>query len=372
MNLTFILALAVGIFLPLIFLALVWARDLYASGSFNSVITAFVGGLAAFGGAYVLNSLVVQRVGFVTLTTTIAPVIEEVLKSIVLLYLVRRPNFTYFVDGAIYGFASGTAFAVLENPFYALNSPGGGLGLMLMRAFSTSLMHGTASALVGIALGRFKFKHGGTQGLSLLGGWAAAVLLHASFNRAAYAGWGGPVVLLAVGIGGVALVVGFILWGLREERRWLQETLGIKLGVSKGEAAVVLKMENLDEMLEPIAKAFGEDKRDSVESFIKLQAQLGLKRKAMGMTQDSQQAQALAEQVAHLRKQQDDLRRRVGVYCMSYVRSILPPETEPVWSRLGDELARERTSNKNLWGDLGGRVAQKQARGPLPGNLDNH
>ena len=363
MNL--ILAVVVGVGLPLVFLALVWARDLYASGSFGSVMTAFVGGLAAFGGAYLVNTWATQRWGFATVTTTTAPIVEEVLKSLVLLYLVRSPDFTYFVDGAIYGFAGGTAFAVLENPFYAMTTPNGGVVLMLMRAFSTSLMHGTATALVGISLGRFKFGRGGTRGLALLLGWVAAIVLHASFNRAVYSGAGGALLPLGVGIGGVVLVVAFILWGLREERQWLQETLSLKLGVSSREAAVVLRMEDLDELLAPIVQHFGEDKRDDVESFLRLQAQLGIKCKVLNKTQGEQPRKELTAQIADLRKQMDSLRRKVGIYCMSYVRSILPPEGSPVWDRLGEQLTQQRVTDKNLWGDLGAKMSQEPSQGSL-------
>jgi len=360
-----ILSLIVGIALPLVFLAVVWALDLYASGTFQSVLVAFVGGLLAFGGAYVANTLAMERWTFAVITTTFAPVAEEILKSIVLLILVRRPNFTYFVDGAIYGFAAGTAFAVLENPFYAMTAPNSGIGLMLMRAFSTSLMHGTASALVGVALGRMRFARGGTRGLSLVAGWALAILLHAAFNRLVYNQIGGAFLPLAIGIGGVILVVVFIFWGLKEEKAWLEETLGLKLGVSKGEAAVVLKMEDLDRMLEPIAASFGEDKRDKVEEFIKLQAQLGIKRKAMGLAQEEKLRQELTEQVADLRQKMDVIRRQVGVYCMSYVRSILPPEEAFMWNRLAEEVARERVTDKDLFKDLGGKLEEKESKGSI-------
>ncbi len=366
-----ILSLLVGIVLPLFFLGLVWMLDLYASGSFQSVLTAFVGGLLAFGMAFVLlNYLAIPRWPFATITLTIAPILEEVLKSLVLLLLVRRPNFTYFVDGAIYGFAAGTAFAVLENPYYEIMVPGAGIGLMLMRAFSTSLMHGTASALVGVALGRMRFARGGARGLSLLLGWAAAIGLHAGFNRVVFMQIGGVILPLMVGLGGVALVAGFIFWGLREERAWLQETLGLKLGVSKGEAAVVLKMEDLDRLLAPIAEHFGEQKREQVESFVRLEAQLGLKRKAMGMALDEGLRRELAAQVADLRQKMDGLRKQVGVYCMSYVRSILPPEGMLMWDRLEEEVARERTSGKNLWGGLGRKMAEETLSSSLFKRLD--
>jgi hypothetical protein len=294
------------------------------------------------------------------LVTLVAPAIEEVLKSAVLAYEVRRPNFTYFVDGAIYGFAAGAGFAVAENLLY-LGRAGaaGGMAVAVSRDFSTALMHGSASALVGVALGRMRFGRGFSRIVSLLLGWAAAIGLHITFNNLISANMGLVTLVLAtfIGLGGVALNAGFILWGLREERRWLRETLQLAIGVSAGESNVVQQMESLDELLTPIADHFGAEKRAQVEAFLRLQARLGLKRKVQEQTADPKLRAALDAQVQALRQEMDTLRRAVGVYCMAYVRSILPPETEPLWARLDQSLLTQQpTTGRNLWSTLGHKM----------------
>lgn len=355
-----ILAVVVAIAIPLAFLYLVRWLDLYASGSFQVVLLCLGWGMVAFFCALQVNTYILGYVGYGLLVTLVAPMVEEFLKSMAVVYLVRRPQFTYFVDGAIYGFAAGTAFAVLENLLY-LSRAGDGSGTVvtLSRAFSTSLMHGSASALVGIALGKMRFGRGIHRPLSLLVGWAGAIALHVTFNNVINNVEGILVLALAVGIGlaGVALTVAFILWGLGEERNWLKETLGIDAGVSSGESAVVQQMADLDTLLAPIGERFGVEKRKQVESFLQMQAQLGLKRKVQGMTHDEKLRGQLGKQIATLREDMDLLRRDVGVYCMSYVRSILPPETEPMWARLGQSLETQKSSGgRSLWSSLGDRM----------------
>lgn len=362
-------AVAVAVAIPLAFLYLVRWLDLYASGSFRTVLLCLAWGLVAFYGALQVNSFVLSAVGFTILTTVVAPVVEEFLKSLALVYLVRRPQFTYFVDGAIYGFASGTAFAVLENLLYL-----GRLGeeaeisVALGRAFSTALMHGSASVLVGVALGRLRFTRGPSRVGSLLLGWSAAIALHMGYNNAVMGSEGAVTLLAAMGIGfgGLALTAAFILCGLREERIWLQQTLGLEAGVSSVESAVIQKMEDLDILLEPIGARFGQRKREQVKAFLQLQARLGLKLKVQALTPDAGLRGELAQQIAALRQEMDLLRRDVGVYCMSYLRSILPPETEPVWARLGEVLsAREATPSKpSLWSSLGERLERKEEGKP--------
>jgi RsiW-degrading membrane proteinase PrsW (M82 family) len=359
-----VLAIATAISIPLIFLSLVRWLDLYASGSFRGIMVCFGWGMFAFLLAYQVNTLAVHFVGYGLLVMLVAPIAEEVLKSLALVYYVRRPDFTYFVDGAIYGFAAGTAFAVLENLLY-LSRTGGAVGLLLAlsRAFSTSLMHGSASALVGVSLGRLRFGRGLSRIASLLLGWTAAMALHITFNNVVNRGQGLLTLALAVGIGlgGVGLTAAFIFWGLREERRWLRETLGLQVGVSAGESAVVQQLDNLDLLLRPIGERFGDDKRKQVEVLLRLQAQLGLKRKVQELSPDPKLRAEMGAQVTALRQEMDAVRRELGLYCMAYVRSILPPETEPIWAHLGRTLeTRETSSVRSLWGALGDKVEERE------------
>jgi protease PrsW len=357
-----IIPVAIALAIPLAFLYLVRWLDLYASGNFKTLLICLGWGIISFffarqGNDFFLNFFAIP---LFTVNTIVAPIVEEIFKSFTLVYAVRRPDFTYFVDGAIYGFAAGTGFALIENVFY-LNSVSAeyGLPLAVSRAFSASLMHGSACALVGVALGRLRFGRGISRVASLGLGWIAAMTLHLIYNNVVMTQSDvvGMVIAVALGLGGVVLVAIFVFWGLAEERRWLRETLKLDVGVSTGESSVVQAMDNLDALLAPIQTHFGEDKRKKVESFLRLQAQLGLKRKMQALVSDSDVREELGIQIAAMRKEMDELRRAVGVYCMSYVRSILPPETEPMWDKLGQTLETQTTkSGVNLWSSLGDKM----------------
>jgi RsiW-degrading membrane proteinase PrsW (M82 family) len=361
-----ILGMLVSVAVPLLFLTLVRWLDLYASGSFKAVLICLGWGAVAFLLAVPVNGAMLDVFGYVLVVTLAAPVAEEILKSLILIYAVHRRDFTYFVDGAIYGFAAGTAFAVLENLFYVTGAGAEqGLALSISRAFSASLMHGTACALVGVALGRLRYGHGASRFASLLLGWGAAMALHIGFNNIVYRTEGTltQVLAIAIGLGGVALVAAFIFWGLAEERRWLRETLGLQVGVSAGEAAVVQRLDDLERLVAPVGAHFGVEKRKQVERLLRLQAQLGLKRKVQELAPDPKLRAEMEREVGVLRGEIDLVRRQVGIYCMSYVRSILPPETEPLWARLDQALeALETTSRPSLWGTLERKMDERDRR----------
>jgi hypothetical protein len=189
--------------------------------------------------------------------------------------------------------------------------------------------------------------------------------LHIGFNNSLsrIPGMFGIIAAIVIGLAGIGLVTGFIFWGLRQERRWMKETLGLSVGVSARESAVVQQMADLDILLAPVGERFGTEKRKKVEAFLKLQAQLGIRRKQQNMTQNAGQKQELADKIAALQKEIDALRREAGVYCMTYVRSILPPETEPIWSHLAGSLEVKETDQKGgLWKTIGEKMGKERGR----------
>src|SRR5262249_37084964 len=153
------LAFIISTVVPLVALWIIRTLDLYGTGSFRLVLASFAWGIIAFGLAFgvnrtmLVNNIVTHDV-FVRFS---APIIEEILKSLILLWLVRRPNFTYFVDGAIYGFAAGIGFAIFEDYSYVLDHSTAAMGVAVARVLSTNLMHASASALIGIAIGWARF-----------------------------------------------------------------------------------------------------------------------------------------------------------------------------------------------------------------------
>lgn len=352
-------AIFVATIVPLLFLYVIWALDLYASGSFRTVAICFVWGLVSFGLAYGINTFSLNFVSMMLFLTVIAPIVEEILKSLVLVYYIRKPDFTYFVDGAIYGFASGIGFSVFEN-YYYLYGEEAALVMTIGRVLSTCLMHGTTSALVGVSLGRFRFQRRAGRTLSLVGGLAVAMAFHMTFNRVVAAGSGWLLLAIAAGIGFAgAGVVGFIIrQGLREEKAWIEEKLSMAVGVTAGESAIVQRLEDLQEVLEPLAQRFGPERARQVEEFLVKQAQLGIKRKALEKLADERLRHETQVQIERLRVEIDAIRQTVGVYGMIYLRSIFPQETSPLWNRLETAIAEPpaRKSQMDLWGAVTQRL----------------
>src|SRR5512143_2964854 len=185
------IAFVVAALIPLGFLFAVKSLDFYQTGSAKFIIYSGVWGIVAYFLAAQINPALINHDIFSTNTLVrfAAPVIEEILKGLILLYLIRHPDFKYFLDGAIYGFAAGIGFAIFENFEYILAHHSTALMLAISRVLSTNLIHATGSALIGIALGLARFNRSGLlRTFYLIAGVGLAIANHAGFNNMVSAG----------------------------------------------------------------------------------------------------------------------------------------------------------------------------------------
>jgi len=297
-----------------------------------------------------------------------APIVEEIFKSLILLYLVRRADTSFFVDGAVYGFASGIGFAIAENMLYLSRVDlDTGVVVATSRAFVASVLHGSTTAMVGMALAGFPLGRVNHPLLRWLIGLAVAITIHTTYNSTAFHhfvfGQTGLLVLAAIAFGALLLVAGAVLWGLRLERRRLRKALGIKAGASKGEARVIQHIDDLDELLAPMEKRFGEVKREQVANALLLGAQLAMKQEQLKKTRDPELRAELAPQVTELKRELKQARHDVGIYVMSYVRSIMPKTSWSMWARLEQIMANTEAPTSNLWTTLQSKLVGHNVTG---------
>ena len=185
MNLQ-LLALAPVALLPvLVFLAALVYFDSFKLVSLRVVVAAMAIGAAAAGASYFLNGILLDglRVEFVTYSRYVSPWLEEVLKGAVLVYLIRSRRIGMLVDGAIFGFAIGSGFALVENLYYLATRPDAHVVVEIVRGFGTAIMHGGATAIFAIVSVAVAEKRPEAHMLVFLPGLWAAVTLHSGFNH---------------------------------------------------------------------------------------------------------------------------------------------------------------------------------------------
>lgn len=346
-------ALFIATTVPLLFLFLIHTLDLYGTGSRRALLLSFAWGALSVFIAVATYRLLQARLAFLdedALAFFIAPILEELIKALVLIYLIRRPTFTYFVDGAIYGFAAGIGFAVFENYLYILQNLDMGLGTALGRVLSTNLMHASAGAIVGIALGFARFKRFSGRVLLMLSGLLLSILLHATFNRlVAYSGQS-HLFLFAVGVGlcGVSFTALAIRRGLAIERTWISETLGLANRVTPSEASAARRLDRTNKLLAPLDTVFGPRKAKQIEEMLRLQAQLGILRKTQERSRGQPStARALSLEIERKQQEMETLRHNIGAYTMASLRMLFPGQGDAIWQHIETTLGNQDESRQD-------------------------
>ena len=145
-----VLKSSVGLLPVLLFLAVLVALDSYKLVRWRTLAATLATGFAAAAIGYVINVTSWPALGVepVSVVRYAAPALEEALKAVVVVYLIRTHRVGFLVDAGICGFAVGAGFAVLENVYYLHLLPGAGPGAWVLRGFGTAIMHGGTTAVV--------------------------------------------------------------------------------------------------------------------------------------------------------------------------------------------------------------------------------
>lgn len=112
-----------------------------------------------------------------------APLVEESLKALIVVVLIRFNRIGFLVDAAILGFAAGAGFAVVENYFYWQDGNTTNMGVWIVRGFGTAVMHGGVTSLFAIISQRLTERSLKFNPAWLLPGFALAVVLHSIWNH---------------------------------------------------------------------------------------------------------------------------------------------------------------------------------------------
>jgi len=353
-------ALLLATIVPLAALTGAAALDRQHGRSLLFPIAALAWGLACPWLVAPLNQRWVVTAGLTSLTVVGAPIIEESIKAAALPLLTASRRCSWFVDGALFGLASGTGFAIRENWLYLRRgSSDGEVALALARVTSTNLMHAGCTAIVGAALatalGRtLPARRAAVVRLAAGGaGLGTAIVLHAVFNRGSTA-HGSALWLTLLGVAVFAAAVGLVALGLPLSRHWAITDMAAR-GLSAGEQAALGGRGAAGAgLLDEFEARFGTEAATAAERLIALQRRIGVLARLDGGAPGGAGATDGRPDNAELQRLQDEadaLRRRIGLFAMGWLRSHLPV----------DRAA-------GMWASLAGSIDEPDAGPPQPGS----
>ena len=185
MTLDFALHALLGLLPVCCFLAALVYFDSYKLVALRWVLISIALGCVMAALSYPINLLGLDGFGitFDAYTRYVAPFVEEALKALVIWWLMRNNRIGFLVDAAIFGFAVGAGFAILENLFYLNILPDMRLGTWIVRGFGTAIMHGGATAIFALIAHALLGQYPTARQIALVPGFLIASIVHSVFNH---------------------------------------------------------------------------------------------------------------------------------------------------------------------------------------------
>ena len=175
----------VGLLPVLIFLVVLVWMDSYKLVRLRSVLAVIAMGGAMAWVAMYLNGWLIGVLGWPLqpYSRYVSPLVEEVLKAAIIVFLFRSSRIGFLVDSAIMGFAVGAGFALVENFYYLQHLASAHLAVWIVRGFGTAIMHGGAAAIFAIISQALTERQMNIDPARYLPGLAVAALIHSVFNH---------------------------------------------------------------------------------------------------------------------------------------------------------------------------------------------
>jgi RsiW-degrading membrane proteinase PrsW (M82 family) len=158
--------------------------------SYKLVDVRWVVGVIAFGGvvsglSYFIHVGALDSSGmtFESYSRYISPFIEEILKGLIIVGLLYRNRIGFLVDAAIFGFAVGAGFAVIENVYMLQHLPIMDVRVWVFRGFGTAMMHGAATAILAVSYRALIRRKDRSPVIAFLPGLLVASVVHSVYNH---------------------------------------------------------------------------------------------------------------------------------------------------------------------------------------------
>ena len=204
----FALKAALGLGPALLFIAGLVYIDSFKLVRFSTIAGVLLMGVLVALLAYFLSGQVMDwaHLGFLAYSRYYAPLVEEGLKALVVIWLFGRNRIGFMIDAAILGLAVGAGFSIFENIYYAYLFPDANLGVWMVRGLGTAVMHAGTTAAFAISAQALRERHGVNGILAFIPGYLVAASLHSIFNQ--FTAW--PIASTAVTVLALPLVLLFL------------------------------------------------------------------------------------------------------------------------------------------------------------------
>ena len=313
-----------------LFLGALVLLDSYKLIALRSILLAVAAGAVAAVAGYFVNISLMESLGLdlKRYTIYVSPVIEELLKTAYLVWLLRRNKVGFVVDAATYGFAVGTGFAFLENIYYLPVYPNPTIWTWFVRGFGTALMHSGTTAIVAMISRRLLDRAKSFRLSLMLPGLAVAIVLHSLYNQFLVA----P--LLATGL--IVLVFPYIVMFLfnqseRQTKSWLGTGFDTDQELLRVMRAGQLSDTPTGKYLSGLRASYPPEVIVDMMCLLRLRAELGIKAKGILLMREAGFEPEPDPQIRGKLEEVGSLEQSIGRTGMLALKPFIHTSTQDLW-----------------------------------------
>lgn len=323
-------ALAFSVLPVFLFLGALVLLDSYKLIPLRAILLAVAAGSVAAVAGYAVNSWLrpALALDLAHFSMYVAPAVEELLKAIYVVWLIRRSKVGFVVDAATYGFAVGTGFAFVENVLLLQSYPSATIWAWIVRGFGTALMHGGTTAIVAMMTRTLQKRATGFHPKAVLPGLAAAMLLHSLFNQFLVS----PLLATAL----IVLVLPSIMVVLfqkseRETRTWLGTGFDMDQELLRVIRAGAVSDTPVGQYLKELRTSFPPEIIVDTMCLLRLRAELGVRAKGMLLLREAGFEAAADPSLPAKLQEMRYLERSIGRTGMRALKPFIQISSQDLW-----------------------------------------
>jgi protease PrsW len=334
--------ISISILPVFVFLALLIYMDSFKLVKISLVTQTIFAGISAaiisyFINRYLLNNSPIQ---LTTYTMYISPIIEESLKASFIIYLLARGKVGFMIDAAIYGFAIGTGFALVENIYYlsAVNEPN--LIIWFIRGFGTAVMHGGTIAIFAIITKNIMDRKNEFKLYQIIPGFLFVILynlfpglifaygIHSFFNHFVLS----PIILTLLQLIALPLIIAYVFYKSENAlKEWMESGMDTDVELLEQINEGTLSSTHVGEYLSSLEKKFAGPIISDMLCYIKNNIELSIQAKGVLLMKQAGVPVVLDGEIKDKLNEIKYLEKSIGPTGKLAISPILHTSTRDLW-----------------------------------------
>ncbi len=321
---------AVSLIPVLLFLSALVFLDSYKLVRFRSILVTILAGCAAALISFFINTFIMRvlDLDLEHMRMYVGPQVEELTKACYFVYIMRSKRVGFVVDAAIYGFAIGAGFGLLENVYYLWSVPNATLFTWIIRGLGTAIMHGGTTAIF-CTMSKNLSDRKSPRAISVfLPGLLVAMLVHSLYNHFFFSPFLSTIILL------VFLPVVFLIVFDRSERAtesWLKVGFDTDVQLLDMIMSETLARTNIGSYLQSLKGKFSGEILVDMLCMLRLHLELSIRAKGVLLMRQSGFEPVIDPQIRQKFSELKYLEKSLGVTGKLAIAPLLHTSSRDLW-----------------------------------------